>query len=153
MSVVVVPMPTCISFLCASSGDIFLVQYNWRDLVHLRVISTCIYFFVSRTKVSFILYRKKESIEEIKYLWVLLWALFQSKHRKCYYFGMHPSSVLGSHACIHVFSCSFLLFVRWTSQLDESIAACFFLPSSARRHLKWAVGYILEITKTPKSVV
>ena len=46
--------------------------------------------------------------------------------------------VLGSHACIHVFFSSTLLFVRWTSQLDESATACFFLPSSARRHLKWA---------------
>ena len=28
------------------------------------------------------------SIEEIKYPWVMMLALFQSKHRKCYYFGM-----------------------------------------------------------------
>ena len=50
--------------------------------------------------------------------------------------------VLGSHACIHVFSSSSLLFVRWTSQLDESVVACFFPPSSTRLHLKWAFGYI-----------
>ena len=50
--------------------------------------------------------------------------------------------VLGSHAGTHIVSSSSLLFVRWTSQLDESVVACFFPPSSARPHLKWAFGYI-----------
>jgi len=50
--------------------------------------------------------------------------------------------VLGSHAGTHIVSSLSLLFVRWTSQLDESVVACFFPPSSARPHLKWAFGYI-----------
>ena len=37
--------------------------------------------------------------------------------------------VLGSHACIHVFFSSTLLFVRWTSQLFVSVVARSFRPS------------------------
>lgn len=61
--------------------------------------------------------------------------MVQSKHRKRYCFGILPSSFLGTDVGTHVVSFSSPPFVCRTSQLDESIAAGSFVPSSAGPHL------------------
>jgi hypothetical protein len=62
--------------------------------------------------------------------------------------------VLGTHADTHVVFSSSLPFARWISQLDESVDACFFPPSSMRPHLKCAFGHIYrKLERHPKSVV
>jgi hypothetical protein len=61
--------------------------------------------------------------------------MVQSKHRKRYCVGIRPSSFLGTDIGTHVISSSSPPFVCRTSQLDESVAASFFVPLSAGPHL------------------
>jgi hypothetical protein len=61
--------------------------------------------------------------------------MVQSKHSKRYCFGIRPSSFLDTDVGTHVVSSSSPPFVCRTSQLDESVAASSFVPSSAGPHL------------------